>query len=48
MSSFPIATIEPTETRMNIKKTTSYEAVLLNGGTDEARTRDLLRDRQTL
>ena len=41
-------TIEPTKTRINTKKTTSCEAVLLNGGTDEARTRDLLRDRQTL
>ena len=42
------ATIEPTQTRINTKKQPLNEAVLLNGGTDEARTRDLLRDRQTL
>ena len=41
-------TIEPTQTRINTKKQPPNEAVLLNGGTDEARTRDLLRDRQTL
>lgn len=42
------ATIEPTQIRINTKKQPLNEAVLLNGGTDEARTRDLLRDRQTL
>ena len=40
--------IESSETMVIQQKTASGETVLKNGGTDEARTRDLLRDRQTL
>ncbi len=40
--------IEPSETMAIQQKTASEETVFKNGGTDEARTRDLLRDRQTL
>lgn len=39
---------ELTETQSGHKKRASKKALNLNGGTDEARTRDLLRDRQTL
>ena len=39
---------ELTQTQSGQKKRASKKAPLLNGGTDEARTRDLLRDRQTL
>lgn len=39
---------ELAETQAGIKKEPSKKAPNLNGGTDEARTRDLLRDRQTL
>ena len=39
---------ELTETQAGTKKEPSRKALNLNGGTDEARTRDLLRDRQTL
>lgn len=40
--------IEPSETMAIQQKTASEETVFKNGGTDEARTRDLLRDRQAL
>ena len=36
--------IEPSETMAIQQKTASEETVFKNGGTDEARTRDLLRD----
>ena len=39
---------ELTERQMGIKKEPSKKALNLNGGNDEARTRDLLRDRQAL
>ena len=39
---------ELTETQAGIKKEPSEKALDLNGGNDEARTRDLLRDRQAL
>ena len=39
---------ELTENQTGIKKEPSKKALDLNGGADEARTRDLLRDRQTL
>ncbi len=39
---------ELTETQLGQQKRASKKALELNGGTDEARTRDLLRDRQTL
>ena len=42
------STIELAETQAGIKKEPTKEALNLNGGTDEARTRDLLRDRQAL
>ena len=42
------STIELAETQAGIKKEPTNEALDLNGGTDEARTRDLLRDRQAL
>lgn len=42
------ARFELAETQSGIKKEPSKKALNLNGGTDEARTRDLLRDRQTL
>lgn len=41
-------TIELPETRAKKQKTTPKEVVFVNGGTDETRTRDLLRDRQAL
>ena len=40
--------LELAETQAGIKKEPTKEALNLNGGTDEARTRDLLRDRQAL
>ena len=42
------ARFELIETHSGIKKEPSKKAPNLNGGADEARTRDLLRDRQTL
>lgn len=39
---------ELAENQTSIKKETSKRALGLNGGNDEARTRDLLRDRQAL
>ncbi len=42
------ARFELPETQAGIKKEPSKKAPNFNGGTDEARTRDLLRDRQTL
>ena len=42
------STIDLAETQAGIKKEPTKEALNLNGGTDEARTRDLLRDRQAL
>ena len=42
------ARFELTETQAGTKKEPLEKALNLNGGTDEARTRDLLRDRQTL
>ena len=44
MSCFPISTIELAETQAGIKKEPTKEALNLNGGNDEARTRDLMRD----
>lgn len=43
-----IAGFELPQTQSGIKKEPLVKALNLNGGTDEARTRDLLRDRQTL
>ena len=43
-----IAGFELPETSSGQQKRASEKALDLNGGTDEARTRDLLRDRQTL
>ena len=42
------ARFELAETQSGIKKEPSKKALNLNGGNDEARTRDLLRDRQAL
>ena len=42
------ARFELPETQAGIKKEPSKKALNLNGGNDEARTRDLLRDRQAL
>ena len=39
---------ELTESQMGIKKEPSEKALNLNGGNDEARTRDLMRDRHAL
>ena len=39
---------ELTETQAGIKKEPTKEALNLNGGNDEARTRDLMRDRHAL
>ena len=41
-------TIEPSETQQNCTKKAPEGANFKNGGNDEARTRDLLRDRQAL
>ena len=40
--------IELAETQADIKKEPTKEALNLNGGNDEARTRDLMRDRHAL
>lgn len=42
------STIEPSESVDFTNKKTLPKKCFKNGGTDEARTRDLLRDRQTL
>ena len=42
------STIELAETQVGIKKEPTKEALNLNGGNDEARTRDLMRDRHAL
>ncbi len=42
------STIEPSESADFTNKKTLPKKWFNNGGTDEARTRDLLRDRQTL
>ena len=42
------STIELAETQAGIKKEPTKEALNLNGGNDEARTRDLMRDRHAL
>ena len=39
---------ELTETQSGTKKEPSKKALNLNGGNDEARTRDLMRDRHAL
>ena len=39
---------ELAETQAGIKKEPTKEALNLNGGNDEARTRDLMRDRHAL
>ena len=39
---------ELAETQAGIKKEPTNEALNLNGGNDEARTRDLMRDRHAL
>ena len=42
------STIELAKTQAGIKKEPTKEALNLNGGNDEARTRDLMRDRHAL
>ena len=42
------ARFELTETQSGTKKEPSKKALNLNGGNDEARTRDLMRDRHAL
>ena len=42
------ARFELTETQAGTKKEPSKKALNLNGGNDEARTRDLMRDRHAL
>ena len=42
------STIELAETQAGIKKEPTKRALNLNGGNDEARTRDLMRDRHAL
>ena len=43
-----IARFELTETQLGQQKRASKKALDLNGGNDEARTRDLMRDRHAL